>query len=150
MYISYCSKRNFHLTTHTGSCPSVGRLVGPLLVCHLYWSGSYTSMLLWAELRSHPIFGGSGSGSHPSKIKRLRLRLRLLVNCKAENYEFVTTKKKYFLPWYKITEFTCSTLGTTGQNRNIHTYRQFTQTRPRLGSTKKNILIFFSPQKLFK
>ena len=48
-----------------------------------------------------------GSSSYPSRIKRLRL----LVNCKAENYEFVTTKKKYFLPWYKITE--CSTLGTT-------------------------------------
>ena len=53
-------------------------------------------------LRSRPIFGGSGSGSgsDPSKIKRLRsrlrLRLRLLVNCKAENYEFVTTKKKLF------------------------------------------------------
>ena len=41
----------------------------------------------FAELRSRPIFGGSGSD--PSKIKRLRL----LVNCKAENYEFVTTKK---------------------------------------------------------
>ena len=36
-----------------------------------------------SELRSRPIFGGSGSD--PSKIKRLRL----LVNCKAENYEFV-------------------------------------------------------------
>ena len=23
-------------------------------------------------------------------------------NCKAKNYEFVTTKKNYFLPWYKI------------------------------------------------
>ena len=56
------------------------------------------------ELRSRPIFGGSGSGSgsDPSKIKRLRLRpfkikrlrLRLLVNYKAENYEFITTKKK--------------------------------------------------------
>ena len=102
LYISYCSKRNFHLTTHTGSCPSVGRLVGPLLVCHLYWSGSYTSMLLWAELRSHPIFGGSGS--HPSKIKRLRLRL--LVNCKAENYEFVTTKKYLFMePEPKLRNF---------------------------------------------
>ena len=51
------------------------------------------------------------SVSEPPHFRRLRLRL--LVNCKAENYEFVTTKKKYFLPWYKITEFTCSTLGTT-------------------------------------
>ena len=47
---------------------------------------------LYAELRSRPIFGGSGSD--PSKIKRIRLRL--LVNCKAANYEFVTTKKKIF------------------------------------------------------
>ena len=46
-----------------------------------------------AEFRSRPIFGGSGSD--PSKIKQLRLQL---VNCKAENYELVTTKKKYFLP----------------------------------------------------
>ena len=52
-----------------------------------------------AELRSRPIFGGSGSD--PSKIKRLRLRL--LVNCKAENYEFVTTKKKIiFFPDTKL------------------------------------------------
>ena len=53
-----------------------------------------------AELRSRPIFGGSGSGSDPSKIKRtqFRLRLRLLGNCKAEKYEFVTTKKIIFFP----------------------------------------------------
>ena len=31
--------------------------------------------------------------------------------CKPKNYEFVTTKKNYF-SWYKITEFTCLTLGT--------------------------------------
>ena len=30
------------------------------------------------------------------------------------------------------------------QNTNIHTYRQYTRTRPRLGSTKINILIFFT------
>ena len=46
-------------------------------------------------------------------LLRLRFWLRLLVNCKAENYEFVTTKKNYFLPSYKITNFTCSTLGTS-------------------------------------
>ena len=34
------------------------------------------------------------------------------------------------------------------QNTIIHTYRQYTQTRPRLESTKINILIFSSPQKL--
>ena len=69
-----------------------------------------TFMHLFAELWSRPIFSGSDS----SKIKRLRL----LVNCKAENYEFVTTKK-YFLPWYKITEFTCSTLGTSGHRGRL-------------------------------
>ena len=41
-----------------------------------------------------PIFGGSGIGYDPSKIKQLRL----LVNCKAESYEFVTTKKIIFFP----------------------------------------------------
>ena len=30
----------------------------------------------------------------PKKITKFRLRLRLLVNCRAEKYEFVTTKKK--------------------------------------------------------
>ena len=59
-----------------------------------------------AEWRSRPIFG-----SNPSKLKWLWLRL--LVNCEAENYEFVTTTKNCFLPWFKITEFTCSTLETT-------------------------------------
>ena len=38
-----------------------------------------------AEFRSRPIFGGSGFD--PSKIKQLRLQL---VNCKAENHEFVS------------------------------------------------------------
>ena len=55
-------------------------------------TGHFFETLSLAELRSRPIFGGSGSD--PSKIKRLRLRL--LVYCKAENYEFVTTKKKLF------------------------------------------------------
>ena len=32
------------------------------------------------------------------KITKFRLRLRLLVNCKAANYEFATTKKNDFLP----------------------------------------------------
>ena len=50
----------------------------------------------YSELRSRPIFGGSGSGSDPSKVTRLRLRLRLQVNCKIENYEFVTIKKNLF------------------------------------------------------
>ena len=51
-----------------------------------------------AVSRSRSIFGGSGSD--PSKIKRLRLRL--LVNCKAENYEFVTTKRYVLFPDTKI------------------------------------------------
>ena len=51
------------------------------------------------ELQSRPIF--SGSGYDPSKIKRLRL----LVNCKADYYEFVTTKKNIFflIQNYRIT-----------------------------------------------
>ena len=36
------------------------------------------------------------AGAGAEKITKFRLRL--LVNCKAENYEFVTTKKNYFLP----------------------------------------------------
>merc|ERR1711860_1289 len=49
-----------------------------------------------AELRSRPIFGGSGSDTSKIKLLWLQLRLRLLVNCKAANYEFLTTKKKLF------------------------------------------------------
>ena len=56
------------------------------------------NVYIYTELRSRPIFGGSGSD--PSKIKRLRLRL--LVYCKAENYEFVTTKKIIFFPDTKL------------------------------------------------
>ena len=65
-----------------------------------------TCLKLSAELRSRPIFGGSGSGSDPPKLKRLRfgfrLRLRLLVNCGKKNYEFVTTKKNIFSPDTKL------------------------------------------------
>ena len=48
--------------------------------------------MLPSEFGSRPIFGGSGSD--PLKIKRLRL----LVNCKAEKYEFLTTTKNIFFP----------------------------------------------------
>ena len=117
--------------------------LGVFLILLWSWKGCPNPVLLrylvssklLSELRSRPIFGGSGSD--PSKIKRLRLRLRpfkikrlrlrlrlqlrlrlrLQVNCKIENYEFVTIKKNlfsWFLPWYKITKFTYSTLRTTG------------------------------------
>ena len=36
------------------------------------------------------------AGAGAEKITKFRLRLRLLVNCKAENYEFKTTLKKLF------------------------------------------------------
>ena len=54
----------------------------------------------------------AGAGAEKNTKFRLRLRLQLLVNCKAENYEFVTTKKKIiFFPDTKLsTEFKCSTL----------------------------------------
>ena len=42
----------------------------------------------------------AGTGAGAEKITKFRLRL--LVNCKSENYDFVTTKKKYFLPPYKL------------------------------------------------
>ena len=51
----------------------------------------FLTRYVWVSVSEPP-----GSGSDPSQIKRLRLGLRLLVNCKAENYEFVTTKKKIF------------------------------------------------------
>ena len=38
------------------------------------------------------------AGARAVAEKMTKFRLRLLVNCKAENYEFVTTLKKYFLP----------------------------------------------------
>jgi len=36
------------------------------------------------------------TGAGAEKITKFRLWLRLLMNCKAENYEFVTTKKHLF------------------------------------------------------
>ena len=49
-----------------------------------------------SEVLSRPIFDGSGSDTSKIKLLWLQLRLRLLVNCKAANYEFLTTKKKLF------------------------------------------------------
>ena len=54
-----------------------------------------------SQSRPEPAFlAGAGAGAEKNTKCRLRLqlrlRLRLLVNCKAENYEFVTTEKKIF------------------------------------------------------
>ena len=49
--------------------------------------------------RSHPeqaFVAGAGAE------KIMKFRLRLLVNCKAENYELVTTKKNIFFPDTKL------------------------------------------------
>ena len=44
------------------------------------------------------VLAGAGAGAE----KIMKFRLRLLVNCKAENYELVTTKKNIFFPDTKL------------------------------------------------
>ena len=58
-------------------------------------SNDATELLFFSVSEPEPAFlAGAGAGAE----KNTKFRLRLLVNCKAENYEFLTTKKKYFLP----------------------------------------------------
>ena len=51
-----------------------------------------------AELRSRPIFGGSGSGSDPSNI--LRLRLRLLAPAPGQFQKAINQKIKVIILFF--------------------------------------------------
>ena len=69
------------------------------------WTFDGMMQMIMTELRSRsrsrpePAFlAGAGA----EKNTKFRLRLRLLVNCKAENYEFVTTTKIIFFPDTKL------------------------------------------------
>ena len=53
-------------------------------------SNDATELLFFSVSEPEPAFL-AGAGAEKNTKFRLRLRLRLLVNCKAENYEFKTT-----------------------------------------------------------